>query len=40
MRNKNDEFQLEGQNTETKPHKSMHRDLKTKIPKKNESLTR
>ena len=34
MRNKDDEFQLERQNTEIKPHKSMHGDLKTKIPKK------
>ena len=40
MRNKDGEFQLERQNTETKTHKSMHSDLTTKIPEKNESMTR
>ena len=40
MRNKNGEFHLKGQNNETKPHKSVYRDLKTKVLEKNESFTR
>ena len=40
MRNQNGEFHLKGQNNETKLHKSVYRDLKTKVPEKNESMTR
>ena len=40
MRNKNGEFHLKGQNNETKLHKSVYRDLKTKVLEKNESFTR
>ena len=40
MRNQNGEFHLKGHNNETKLHKIMYRDLKTKVLEKNESLIR
>ena len=40
MRNKNGEFHLKRQNNETKLHKSMYKDLKIKVPEKNEAMTR